>query len=534
MTSSEEPAPGRAAPDAAGMHRLHPVTLVLRFVVSAPAMAFLLIPVFRQGGTEAWFNLVLTGIYAAVIVPWLVVNYLRFRYRVEPGQIVVESGVTTRTRRSIPVDRIQNVEIEQQLLQRLTGTARVRIYTAGSPQAEGSLEVVSLQEAERIRSAVRAFQKAARVPAEPSTLGEVAPGSIVTPSLQAAPEPTTAAGLPVEAAARPHAEPLFSMDLRRTLLSGVFRFSLLYVGLAFSLLQYWEPDPEAMVMWLMRGPLEGVAEAAADSPWATAIAALLAATAVGWLSGILVNLNRFYRFELSLDAGRLHRSHGLLSKSQATIPLRKVQALVVRTNPLMRHFGWYALDAQTMGIDAREQGHAAVVPFARFDELRAVAHRIRAGMPDPGESFAWPDVLEPVSRLTIRRAFLRYVLLIALAAGAVSWQIDERGWWFLLLVVPAAWLAVARWRAMGWAVEQDHLVVRRGVFRRHTWVIPLARAQVVYVTGSFFQRRLGLRTLYVDTAGANPAFSSDVIDLEAPTADRLAEWINLRAALLSA
>ena len=564
MTSSDPPSDGparavatdggvQAAPrpappppgNTAESRRLHPWTLALRLVVSAPALVFLLLPVFRSPDGVAVFNLVLAFLYAGIVLPSLVLNYLRFRYHIDPAQIVIESGVTTRTRRSIPVDRIQNVEIEQQLLQRLTGTARVRIYTAGSPQAEGTLEVVSLAEAERIRASVRAFQRATAAPGPvaPSTSGTV-PAGVPTPGPDYGTEPAADApdaASPTGAASGPLARPpksqaaqpaLFEMDQQRVLLSGMFRFSLLYVGLVFSALQYWEPDPEALFFWLWRGPLEGVADVAEVNPWMAGAAGLVAAVLIGWLSGIAVNLNRFFRFRLTLESGRLHRSHGLLSRTQATIPLRKVQTLIVRTNPLMRAFGWYTLEVQTMGFDAREQGHAAVVPFARLHELREVADVIRAGMPDRGGRFVWPEALNPVSRLTIRRAFIRYALLLGVAGGVTAWYYEAYGALWALGLLPAYVAALYRWRSMGYLLDEDHLVVRRGVLRQHTWIMPVARTQVVYVSSSIFQRRLGLRTLYVDTAGASPALGPDVIDLPESDANALALSINARSAIL--
>ena len=171
-------------------HRLHPMTLALRAVVAVPALVFLLIPVFRSGDSSALFNLVLSFLYAIVLIPWMVLHYVRFRYRITRNEVIIHSGVLTRRRRNIPVDRVQNIEIEQRLLQRLTGTARVRIHTAGSQEAEGALDVVSLREAHRIRETVRAYQR----------------------ELDRGPAPEAAE--PVPATSR-----LYSMDARRVLTS---------------------------------------------------------------------------------------------------------------------------------------------------------------------------------------------------------------------------------------------------------------------------------------------------------------------------
>ena len=116
------------------------MTLLQRMVVSLPALGFILLPVFTSGDSTAWFNLVLAGVYAMFIIPWIALYYMRFRYWITPTELVIHSGVITRRKRNIPIERIQNIEIEQSPLPRLLGTAKVAVYTAGSAKAEGVLE----------------------------------------------------------------------------------------------------------------------------------------------------------------------------------------------------------------------------------------------------------------------------------------------------------------------------------------------------------------------------------------------------------
>lgn len=494
-------------------HRLHPMTLVLRAAVSIPALVFLLWPVFTSPDSTAVFNLVLSVLYAVVVLPWVVLHYLRFRYRLTPREIVIHSGVLTRRRRVIPVDRIQTVDIEQQVLHRLTGTARVRIHTAGSQQAEGALDVVSLEEAQRIRAAVRSIQRA-----EP-----------------AAEAPGGDGGSDGSRPASGRGSVLYAMSPGRVVLSGMFRFSLLYIAIIFTFLQYIEPDPEVIALWLRQGRMAALFSAAMESPWIAAAVAVALAMFIGWLSGIVVNLNRYYGFRISMEEGRLHRRHGLLAVREGTIPLRRIQSLILTTNPLMRRFGWYGLEVQTMGIDVREQGHSVAVPFARREEVLDIASRIRAAMPEAApEPWILPDGLRPVSRRTIRRALTRYLVALLVAAGLIEGLTDGSGWWMLALVPMAAAAAWLRWTCMGYAVEVDHLVVRRGVLRQRTWIIPLGRLQVVHVRASVFQRRLHLRTVYVDTAGASPVRSADVIDLDADDAEALVREVYGRFRRLAA
>lgn len=522
--ADETQAEAKAAPSEAG-RRLHPKTLVQRVLISLPSVLLLLIPLLRSsrdGG--AWLTLSFALFYGLVALPLIFLQYARFRYWITPKEIVIRSGVLNTQHRSIPIERIQNIETEQSLLPRLFGMAKVRIVTAGSVGAEGVLEYVSLGEAESIRQTVRAYQRR----------HGLAPGASadVQADVQASVEPAMRAGASTETAWTSASDetPLYAMSLSRVLLSGVFRFSLLYIALIFSAFQYLDVDPEAAADWLTRGRLDRITAFVQASPWLVGIASVLAAASLSWVTGILINLNRYYRFRLALQGDKLHKKSGLLTVSEGTIPLSKVQAVILRTNPAMRRFGWYALELQTMGLNVEQRGYQVAAPFARLGEALQLGQRVYP--------FSLPEAFLPVSKLMIRRAFIRYAsalsMLMAAVGFVVAFFLDGTGAFWR----PALWglaglplllaLAYAQWRGHGYALEGDLLFIRRGVFEQHLWVLPVEKFQVLYAEQSLFQRRLGLKSIYVDTAGAGALTYPEIVDVRAGVADQLLETLHER------
>lgn len=482
-------------PETERTRRLHPLTFLQRFIVSLPGVVLLLLPLLQGGTRDAWLSIGFAIFYGFIAIPLMFLQYFRFRYTITPREIIIQSGVLTRRNRSIPVERVQNIEIIQTLLPRLFGAAKVKIETAGSGKTEGVLELVSIQEAQEIRRLIRAYQRAAPTPvgapAGPPGAAEIAEHVH-------------------EADTGEHEELLLELPFGRVLLSGVFRFSLLYIALIFSGLQYVDNDPDAVARWLERGPLRPLADFAAASPWTAGILFLTAAALLSWITGILVNINRYYNFRLSLETGKLHVRHGLLTVSERTIPLKRVQAVVLRSNPMMRHFGWWRLEVQTMGIDQEQQGYQVVAPFVQWDEAQVFAQHIR--------KFDFPSAFSPVSRLAIRRAFIRYGLIVAAVASAVGY-FWRPGLWLFALLPAAFWFALLHYRNHGYATEGAYLFVRRGVIRHYIWMIPAQRFQVFYNSASLFQRRLGLKTLFVDTAGGRTLLQPEITDLPAGEAD---------------
>lgn len=465
--------------------RLHASTLLQRLLQLIPGLVLSTLPLWREPEQLPGFLLPLVlfaGLYVAVAVPLALARFLRFRYWVTPGEIVIRSGVFTTQHRNIPIERIQNVEVHQPLLPRVFGTARVQVVTAGSATAEGVIEFISLAEAEEIRRRVRQYQRQAARAAPPSTDVE--------------PEAASAAA--------PASRVVLEMPLRRVLLCGMYRFSLLYIVVVFSGIQYLNLEPEEVIGLLAEEPFAPVARFVAESPVLAVLAGVFLAGLFSWVAGIVVHLNRYRGFRLSREADKLHRRAGLLTVREGTIPLRKIQAVIFRANALMRWRGWNALHVQTMGVDADQQGHQVAVPFARTEEVHAVLPEIRP--------FTLPERYERVSRLTIRRATIRYTLLliVAVAAGSIFWSDAP---WLLLSwpLLPA--FAYLQYRNHGFAFDGEHLFVRRGVLIHYVWVLPVDRFQVLYMSASLFQRRLRLATVYVDTAGASSLRVPEIVDL---------------------
>ncbi|PSQ79296.1 MAG: hypothetical protein BRD41_07615 [Bacteroidetes bacterium QS_1_63_11] len=472
--------------------RLHPLTLLLRVGASLPALLVILFPVLRNPSSgENVTSLVLGVMYGVFALPAIVLQYWRFSYRITAKQIVIQSGVFNRKNRSIPIERVQNIQIERSLFARLFGLAKVKIETAGSSSTEGSLEYVHQDAAREIRQVVRSFQR------------ETANGEE-----------------DIADADESDVEPLFDMSLRRVLLSGAFRFSLLYLAVIFTVLEFF--DLEALVERLIRAPgrMGWIAEAMFSHPALAILASVVVAIVLGWVSGVAVHLARYYDFELWLDGDKLRKRHGLFTVTEGTIPLDKVQSLILRTNPFMRIFGWYELKVQTIGLDVDEQGHRVIAPFADTDRILELARRVR--------TFDLPDSFVNVSPVTIRRRFIRYTAVFGALllptiyfwpAGWVHLGGVALPWWGLGLVPFILGWAVLQFQNHGYAADEDGLYIRRGVLSHYLWILPVEKFHVFHATASLFQRRLNLKTLFVDTAGAATFAYPEVIDVPADDAD---------------
>lgn len=452
--------------------RLHPGTIALRIVVKAPqnvAGLVALSAAASKGGA-----LVMAGVAALVLVGAGLVTWLRWRsftYRIADGELVIADGILHRNRRSIPFERIQDVSIDQKLLARVFGLARVRIETGGGEADEASLDSVSLAEAARLRAVLR---------------GRDAPVAAATEAV-------------------PTRDIVFAMDMRRVLTMGLFGFSLVWVGVLFAAI-----NQLGDLIGLDWNGWRDWAGIAGRQAWALAtplfvLLAAIAALTVGAISGVARTFFIEHGFRLEREGTRLRRVRGLTTRTEVVVSLARIQLALIERGMVSGRLGWSGLRLQTLGGSDDVGGRQQVAPFARDEEVTRVL--AAAGYP----AFD-PQPLRPVAFGHVVRTGLLRGGLPLLGVLAISWFVPLAALALLLVPIPVVVALMAR-RRHRYAIVGDTLQVTRGVLSKQAWIVPLRHIQSVSVTRSPLQRLLGVATVRVDTAGAKGMGRPDVSDL---------------------
>jgi putative membrane protein len=475
---------------------VHPGTIVLRFVKELPSTV-LALPAVLAFTSDIGIVGVLTfaAMLAAVMagINWLA--WSRFRYGVGARDIVIEKGILNRTRRSIPFDRVQDVDIERRLLQRIFGLAKVRIETGGAGKDEGLIDSVTMAEADRLRAAVRA--------------GKSDPAPIATNSTAGA------------AFSEPAGTLLFAMGPARVFALGLFNFSLVYIAGLFALLQTFEN----MLPFDIYDPARWAGLVGKNLPERLTVSAILAvlflALVLGVIAGIVTTLSREFGFRLTDEGKRMRRERGLLTHTEVVLGKKRIQVALIQTGPVRSLFGWFALFFQSLGSGSDGSGRQSAAPFARETELDPI-------LAAAGNFRRPPGALERVSNRTVLRASLPLALPAAAILVSAAWD-PARLWLLLLLPLFAASSAVQR-RFHRFALSDGLLFIQRGVWRRRLWIVPVERVQALGISRSRPQRLLDLATLTVDTAGAPMTGGARIVDLRYPDALALAEKLRARQA----
>lgn len=425
------------------------------------------------------------------------IGWLRLRWWIEEDRLRVRSGLLQIDDRTIPVARIQRVDRRQSLMARLFGVYQLDAETAGGSGSELTLKYLSQTDVTLLEDWLATHRAANEAV---SRGGEVAPE----------PEP--------EVMTRVGAWDLVVAGATSNRLGAL----VVLVATAFQLFDDATADTIDRLEQVVPALADRLTSGAAA---AVAIAALLGLAAiVGWITSIATTLIRYWEFELVSVGGDLVRTHGLVSRFRASSPRHRIQTVRIEQPILRRLAGRATVVAETAGSPGGDRGGSGVLtPIAGADAARHLTARV---LGQPVEELT---ELEPVSRLTVRRAFIRTASLLIVPAAPIVWF---TGQWPMVLVGMAAVSALysgARYRALGFRAGQNHLVTRSGVLSRRTWSVPLDKVQTVSIRRSPFQRRLALATVHVDTAGGRARIP--IIDLPLDVAIGVSKVLARRSTL---
>ena len=123
----------------------------------------ILIAAYFQNANDAKYFLWAISVGAVFTLVGAVLHFWRFTFNVSGGKFHVHKGVFVREKINIPLERVQAVHIEQNLIQRLFGVSGVRVDTAGTSGSELRIHALKWDEAQALRSLLTAERSDAAV-----------------------------------------------------------------------------------------------------------------------------------------------------------------------------------------------------------------------------------------------------------------------------------------------------------------------------------------------------------------------------------
>lgn len=409
------------------------------------------------------------------------IRWHRFSYTIENGHLQIQSGLFNRQHRTIPLDRIQQVDIIQDGLSSVFGLAIVRCETAGTKvESEIELRYVGKDQANSIRKRLGETTSTATANSDPTVLYQASPRSLALRSLT-------------------------------TLHSKYVLLGLVTIVIGLSELLSSSLDRISVPSVMVGGPV-----IIADGILVVGIILVIA-----WSVGAVVTMFKYYDLTVTWADKTLRSSGGLLYDFTTEIPLEKVQMMRISANLLHRVFGYAELTVASAGIAEHKPWpfRKPLIPLDTRSTIETVARQIL--------EYRDGSLQRPPKRMR-RRYIIRYAMAICIITavsciGGLLWSgyISLFCAWPLVFLPVGPVLAHLTYRSRGIELQNDTLVLRRGVVRQHTYVVPIERVQTVTLSQSVFQRRLSLATVSIDTAAPFLSVRLRAVDFDAQTIESI-------------
>jgi putative membrane protein len=229
-----------------------------------------------------------------------------------------------------------------------------------------------------------------------------------------------------------------------------------------------------------------------------ALTALLALVFLGFSTGIIRTFLKEYGFRLDRTERGFRRRRGLLTKTDAVMPVNRVQAANIVTGPIRRRRGWHALKFVSLAQDSKDESDYMAAPLARLDEIWPIM--AEAGIMPPGDDisfrrgrFGW-WLVQLIVVIPLIFAAMAAVILFAGSSFAKS---------LLLLFIPLGLmlLGALQWRAFRYGEDTTRFYVRHGWWRQKLTILPQVRVQSIEIAQGPLARLTGLVTLHFGIAG---------------------------------
>lgn len=467
-----------------------------------------------------------------------VIQWAYFQFRIEEDRLLIRKGFIKKTSLDLPYERVQGINVERSLVDRIIGLVSVTLDTAGSFQAEGKLPSVTTEVADHLRASVAALRPGLQddlpesdLPQGDSTEARAA-GAQGVPSGAGA-DALAAAGVGTSSAARERlaAQPHWGRILlklgpadmvRIGLANRNFIFVAAMVGILSDLLQpgnFLDPLLEALEAGVdsAAGAFSGLG---ALAQLVVVVLLILSVLAVALLLTVTAAFLRHHAFTLWHDGSTFRSRAGLLTQREVVVEAPKIQQLTVSQDLVLRWFGRFRLRALPAAAVVGQQGGqnpggldvADVLDVPLLDGRRAEELRVRVFRREARGIAVLPrdGTFKRVSPHYIRALTLRIwltagVVLASLFLQSVPSGLAARvgvpmliGWIASIpVVVLVAWQL---WRRRGYVHDDDGLASRGGFIGSKVDAFPMRKAQSAIVKRSPLQRRKGLATLQVHLA----------------------------------
>jgi putative membrane protein len=432
--------------------------------------------VYLVSGTIAVFTVI-------GIVSYL--KYLNFTFYIdhENDEFIITEGILNKTKTAIQLYKIQQVNINQSVIQRLVGVYELAVDTAGSNKKEGNIKAISHELALDLKARLLENENKKNVGIEEA--------------LSSLKEVSAEKSIDVEA-------PFIKISFLSLLKIGI---TSNYVKSFFVLLAFFITLFDHIKQITGKDILhdENIEDYVGKSQ---VVKAFLILFIIFFLAVIIINLVKtvftYFDYKISRQKGSLLLSYGLLNTKSTIIKPEKVQITSVSQNFFQKKMDVLELKIkQATGGEKEERKLAIEIPGCNRFEKEAILKLLFQKVPEKGV------MLKPNFRKLGFSAFLTIGLPLIgfyFTRDLVIEQLPMIDYLVLFFVVFIGIIQFFAFKNNRLYINDDFIILQSGAWDVSNKIILPSKIQAITSSQLFWHKNVDIGSITLHTAGGNIAF----------------------------
>lgn len=449
------------------------------FLRNFRAMITLFIAFFAAASSSAWF----WSIVALAALPVLIIfgvlsyyQYLNFTFQVSEDELIIHKGVIFTERIVVDIDRIQSINITENLIQRILGLVALKVDTAGSKGSELEIPALESKRAKALKELLYSKKEA--------QTGDVRHRDEQHDAVSAG-----------AADDNTKKKVLVRLGIKDLVVVGLtenhLRTGLVAVAFLFGTISQYQQMLESY----MDESVDAYAEQAIQSGFKIMLLLIVLFVVVSILISIFRAVLQFYNLKAVLRSDAVEISTGLIKRNSFRVPIRKVQYVKWESNPLRRWVGFESAKlkpSSSAGETSKKQ--RIEIPALRLEQSQTLARGLFSDYAMPGFSIL------PDARAYGRFAAILTAVISLPALATLYFQFGIWSVWILILIPLAAILGYRYGKSVKLHFDPDFLVIRKGWVFTKRMVMPTYKIQALSIHQNVFIARRRLCHLRIFTA----------------------------------
>lgn len=445
---------------------------------------FLIITIYKFDTEKLYYYF---GVIALLLILGAVIaylNYLKFTFYFDNvrKEFVVNKGILKKTKIAIPVEKIQQVNINQSLIQKLVNVYSLEIDTAGSATKEVKISAISHDLALQIKE----------------TLLDTENETSISTSQHSNEEKTK--------------KPFIQLSLGLLLKIGLTTNYGRSIALLFGFIATTYNGLRDIVDSIQIDTEE------ISSQMEQSFALFSTGILIGLLLLLILFINmaraiyKFYDFQMIKNKHSMLVTSGLLTKKQTLLRPNKVQTTQYSQNYFQKKWKFFDMkmkQASSSEAENKKQETAFEVPGCSETQRNEILTMILGALPQPKMT------IKPNYRYLIR-IFLFAILVPSIAFFAFAYAFEEvfaKIYFYVLYIVLIVVYAFFRFKNNRLLVEDNFVIKKSGAWDVEHEIIEVHKIQCIVLKQYFWHKKVNLGHIQIFTAGGVLNFTFAPFDL---------------------